>query len=59
MAPYEPEDTLLQNEIATLREAGDTVIVDLPGHEEHRNELSCRDELVLRNGSWIVEARKR
>lgn len=59
LAPYKPDDRQLQAAIHVLRDAGDTVIVDLPGHEDNREELRCSDELVLRNGSWLVEARTR
>jgi ATP phosphoribosyltransferase regulatory subunit len=59
MAPYRPDDAQLQAAIRTVREAGDAVIVDLPGHEESRDELRCSAEFVLRNGSWLVSASKR
>jgi ATP phosphoribosyltransferase regulatory subunit len=59
MAPYRPDDAQLQGAIGALREAGDTVIVDLPGHKDSRDELRCSAELVLRKGSWLVQARKR
>ncbi len=57
LAPHVPDDTGLQATIRKLREKGDVVIVDLPGHADSRGELRCSDELVLRNGSWVVEAR--
>ncbi len=55
LAPYLPADAALQRRIATLRKAGDAVIVDLPGHEKSRDELGCTRRLALRNGKWIVE----
>jgi len=59
MAPYRPDDTSLQSAIQAAREAGDTVIVDLPGHKDSRGELRCSAELVLRKGSWVVAPVKR
>jgi ATP phosphoribosyltransferase regulatory subunit len=55
LAPYLPADAALQRRVATLRKAGDAVIVDLPGHEKARDELGCNRRLALRNGKWIVE----
>jgi ATP phosphoribosyltransferase regulatory subunit len=57
MAPYRPDDVQLQAAIRAVREAGDAVIVDLPGHKNSRDELRCSAEFVLRDGSWLVEAR--
>jgi len=47
----------LQAAIQALRNAGNIVITDLPGHEANRGELGCEDELVLRNGAWVVAPR--
>jgi ATP phosphoribosyltransferase regulatory subunit len=55
LAPCAPRDVPLQQAIAALRERGETVIVDLPGHEATRGELKCDRQLVLRGASWIVE----
>ena len=54
VAPYLPRDVALQRRIATLRTAGEIVIVDLPGHEKSRAELGCNRKLLRRNGKWIV-----
>lgn len=54
LAPYEPDDPQLQATVQSLREAGNIVIVDLPGHEENRGELGCQQQLVLRKGQWTV-----
>ncbi len=54
MAPYKPGDAGLRAAILSLRDEGNIVIVDLPGHEENRDELGCEEELVLRKGQWIV-----
>ncbi len=55
LAPYRPEDAALEREIRRLRQSGVTVIVDLPGHEDTRNELGCGSRLVERAGKWLVE----
>jgi ATP phosphoribosyltransferase regulatory subunit len=55
LAPHQPDDKALQAEIARLRAAGQTVIVDLPGHEASRGELGCDAALVKRGGTWTVE----
>ena len=55
LAPYLPQDQILQRRIAALRKAGDVVVIDLPGHEKSRSELGCNRKLMLRNGKWVVE----
>ena len=59
MAPYKLDDAQLQSAIQALRDAGNIVIVDLPGHEDNRDELACQEELALRDGKWIVVPRMR
>jgi ATP phosphoribosyltransferase regulatory subunit len=59
MAPYKLGDAQLQAAIQSLRDAGSIVIIDLPGHEESREELRCQEELVHRDGQWQVVARPR
>lgn len=56
-APALPDDLALAAEIARLRDAGETVVVDLLGNEALRGELQCDREMVLRNGAWQVVAR--
>ena len=58
LAPY-AQDAALQEKIARLREQGEIVIVDLPGHENSRSELNCGRTLALRNGVWEVSSLKR
>lgn len=53
LAPYAPQDAALQGEIARLRDAGVVVVVDLPGHAAHRDELGCGTMLILRDGRWV------
>lgn len=52
-APYR-QDALLDISIAELRKQGHIVVVDLLGKAEHRHELNCDRELLLRDGKWIV-----
>jgi len=59
LAPHLPQDAALQRRIATLRKAGEIVIVDLPGHEKSRGELGCDRCLQRINGQWkVVKWRK-
>ena len=44
----------LQAAIARLRQAGEVVIEDLPGHGSERKEARCARELVKRKGKWQV-----
>lgn len=53
LAPF-LDDAALQKEIATLRAAGEVVIVDLPGHEQQRGELNCDRMLVNNPKGWEV-----
>ena len=48
----------LQEMLGALRADGESVVVDLPGHERERRELACDRELVLRDGAWQVERLK-
>lgn len=48
------EDARLREEIARLRAAGEVVIVDLPGHDESRQELGCDRRLEKKDGTWRV-----
>ncbi|MCW5620803.1 MAG: ATP phosphoribosyltransferase regulatory subunit, partial [Burkholderiales bacterium] len=54
LAPYAPADQALRQTIAGLRATGTVVIVDLPGHENTREELGCARQLVLQDGRWQV-----
>ena len=55
LAPH-AGDAGLRDAIAALRNAGEVVIRDLPGHESTERELGCDRRLVSRNGKWGVEA---
>ena len=52
-APW-AENTDLSAAIAKLREAGDTVVCVLPGHEHELNEFDCDRQLVHSDGQWTV-----
>ena len=45
-------DPALAAAIEKLREAGEIVIVELPGHEASRDELGCDRKLVEKDGKW-------
>ena len=54
LAPWSSDDQL-DLEVLRLRERGEIVWRQLPGHEDTLNETNCDRQLVLRNGKWIVE----
>jgi ATP phosphoribosyltransferase regulatory subunit len=64
LAPAEParggiraprmSDPALEAAMASLRQAGEVVIQDLPGHENEGDEGRCVRELVKRKGKWQV-----
>ena len=54
LAPHRPRDAALQRRIAALRNAGESVIVDLPGHEKSRAELGCNRRLTRAAGVWKI-----
>ncbi len=49
-------DQALNEAIATLRAAGEVVVVSLPGSADFPDELQCDRELVLREGIWQLLA---
>lgn len=57
LAPYEAKNAALQAKIDVLRAGGEIVVVDLPGHEQHRAELNCDRVLVNQGGAWEVVAK--
>ncbi|MEB0134052.1 ATP phosphoribosyltransferase regulatory subunit [Actimicrobium sp. CCC2.4] len=48
-------DATLRAEIAVLRQAGEVVIQNLPGHENDQEEFDCDRALVLDNGNWQLK----
>ncbi len=57
LAPY-LKNARLAEKIGELRDAGEIVIVDLPGHEPHRHEYD-HDRILQQNsqGDWVIEPR--
>jgi ATP phosphoribosyltransferase regulatory subunit len=57
LAPW-GEDPQLRAAVRQLREAGEVVIVTLPGHAPDEQALACDRELVSIEGNWAVRARE-
>ncbi len=55
LAPYS-EEVELRSMVDALRDKGEVVIVDLPGHESARAEFGCDRRLVRRGKKWEIEA---
>lgn len=53
LAPY-AEDADLQAIIFSLRDRGEIVVIELPGHEAFRAELGCDRKLVKQGREWTV-----
>jgi ATP phosphoribosyltransferase regulatory subunit len=47
-------DGALQERIGALRQAGERVVIELPGHEGTWTETGCDRQLILRDGQWQV-----
>jgi ATP phosphoribosyltransferase regulatory subunit len=54
-APWGDDDGLRQA-VQALRQAGETVVCMLPGHEDEGQEFDCDRELVADAGRWVVRA---
>ena len=54
-APWS-EDLALRQAVRRLREAGETVVCILPGHEHEGEEFDCDRELVAIEGRWVLRA---
>jgi ATP phosphoribosyltransferase regulatory subunit len=50
------EDPALRAAMRQLREAGETVLAMLPGHEPEADAFACDRELVPVNGQWVLRA---
>lgn len=48
------QDADLRAKIASLRTAGERVVVEMPGQEAHRAESACDRRLVCQGGNWQV-----
>ena len=53
LAPCGNDKSLL-NKISELRESGEKVVQELPGHDEYKQELDCDRGLVNEAGQWKV-----
>jgi ATP phosphoribosyltransferase regulatory subunit len=58
LAPYLPDNAALQRRVDALRNRGEIVIEDLPGHATTRAELGCDRHLLRRAGRWVIERLK-
>lgn len=54
LAPYIKGDTELEEKMEQLRNEGQVVIVDLPGHEYGQDIAGCDRKLTLEHGNWAV-----
>jgi ATP phosphoribosyltransferase regulatory subunit len=54
LAPYMKGDTKLEEKMEQLRNEGQVVIVDLPGHEYGQDIAGCDRKLTLKRGNWAV-----
>ena len=48
------DDAALRTAVRRLREAGETVVCMLPGHEHEGQEFACDRELAFEAGRWAV-----
>lgn len=48
-------DPKLSEKISELRQAGEIVIQNLPGHESDQEEFDCDRAIELQNGEWIIK----
>ena len=55
LAPYVRGEGALRQTIEQLRNEGQIVVVELPGHESEQNTFNCDRRLVLQGGVWIIE----
>ena len=47
-------DGALQQRIAALRQTGERVVIELPGHDGTWAETGCDRRLILRDGEWQI-----
>lgn len=55
LAPYKRNDKALEKEIGRLRNEGQIVVMELPGHESDQDTPDCDRQLMMRQGVWKVE----
>ena len=54
MAPFEKNNQVLEDKIKKLRQAGEIVIVDLPGQQSDQFAPNCDRQLVWQRGDWVI-----
>lgn len=54
LAPFEKNNQVLEDKIKKLRQAGEIVIVELPGQQSDKYASNCDRELVLQRGDWVI-----
>ncbi|MEO5863139.1 MAG: ATP phosphoribosyltransferase regulatory subunit [Burkholderiales bacterium] len=55
LAPYRADDAILAERVAALRNAGERVVVELPGSVSDAAELGLDRRLVFEAGAWHVK----
>jgi ATP phosphoribosyltransferase regulatory subunit len=54
LAPYKKNNRVLEKMVKQLRDAGEIVIVELPGQQGDKTVSNCDRKLVLQSGDWVV-----
>ncbi len=54
LAPWS-QDPALRKKIAELRQTGQVVIQNLPGHENEQDEFECTRTMAFEDGQWILK----
>jgi ATP phosphoribosyltransferase regulatory subunit len=54
MAPSEKNNRVLEDKIKKLRQAGEIVIVELPGQQSDQFASNCDRQLVWQSGDWVI-----
>jgi ATP phosphoribosyltransferase regulatory subunit len=54
LAPYRKNNRVLEKMVKQLRDAGEIVIVELPGQQGDKTVSNCDRKLVLQSGDWVV-----
>ena len=54
MAPFEKNNQALEDKIKKLRQAGEIVIVELPGQQSDQFALNCDRQLFWQSGDWVI-----
>ena len=55
LAPYKKNDKVLEKKIGQLRNEGQIVVGELPGHEGSKDTSDCDRRLVSCDGVWRIE----